>query len=169
MTGRVAEAVESTRLLLNLEATKTTSLGWQESKMEQQGNRKEIRRPEVDYLPNPDLEAAARTLTRRINEAMESTEQWTNKNIGEQNNPGRAEAQKMEVEHAKQEPKPATQTRGEGTKDLRLRCTQTNKYEKFGNPQLKSKGGMVVELGARSQHGVAGEMQTLAGLDETAA
>ena len=85
--------------------------------MEQQGNRKEIRRPEVDYSPNPDREVAARTLTRRITEAMESTEQWTNKNIGEQNNPGRAEAQKMEVEHAKQEPKtshPNTQRGDQG-------------------------------------------------------
>jgi hypothetical protein len=47
-----------------------------------------------DYPPNPERKAAARTLTRRIAEAIESTEQWTNNLSGNQNNPGGAEAQK---------------------------------------------------------------------------
>ena len=35
-------------------------------------------RQKFDYPLNPDREAAAGTLTRRIAEAIESTEQWTN-------------------------------------------------------------------------------------------
>ncbi len=58
---------------------------------------------------------------------MESSEQWTNKYIGGQNNPGGAEAQKMEVEPAKQEPKPAIQTCREGTKGFDyVECKRIN-------------------------------------------
>jgi hypothetical protein len=66
----------------------------------------------LNYPPNPDREAAARTLTRRIAEEIESTEQWTNNMSANQNNPGGAEAQKNGSGTRKaRNQKPATQSR----------------------------------------------------------
>ncbi len=69
----------------------------------------------LNYPPNPDREAAAGTLTRRIAEAIESTEQWKNNMSGNQNNPGGAEAPKngSETREARNQ-NPATQSRRDG-------------------------------------------------------